>query len=555
MTKDAALPKILIVDDIPENLFVLEKILGKLEVNIISASSGNEALAHVLDHDFALIILDIQMPEMDGYEVAEILKFDEATANIPIIFVTAIDRDTTKEMKGYDTGAVDFIFKPLNKFILLSKVKVFLELYKIKTGLEQMVMERTLELNKINKSLIEQIEKNAEAAREIEKGRAYLSKVINTISSCLISVDDKGCITDMNIQAQKISGISAMEAKGEPVSKIFPFYVMLMKNVKQAIESDAPVEKSRTPVYIKGKLVINNFFIYPFSFNDNMGAVIRVDDVTERVKMDEIVIQSEKMLSMGGIAAGMAQEMNNPLAGIIQNIQVIRNRIQKKLPANESTAVECGISFDAMGNYLEKRGIFKMIDAVHQSGKKAACIVEDMLNFSRKSEGYVSDEEIVVLVDKSVKIALNDHMINSDTNSSFTSIEINRNYQENLPRIPCQAGKIQQVILNILKNGIQAMETKSYEDGDKKRFDITIRTAPNDMICILISDNGHGMSETISKKIFEPFFTTKKNCTGLGLSIAYFIITEDHKGYLSVSSDQNKGTTFTIRLPMKKVSS
>ncbi|SDT84808.1 response regulator [Desulfobacula phenolica] len=146
-------PKILIVDDNSENLFVLEKILKKLDADIISAGSGNEALSTTLYNEFALIILDVQMPEMNGYEVAEILKDDERTENIPIIFVTAIDRDNAKEIKGYSKGAVDFIFKPLDEFILMSKVRVFLEIYKMKSGLEQLVRERTLELERANAHL------------------------------------------------------------------------------------------------------------------------------------------------------------------------------------------------------------------------------------------------------------------------------------------------------------------------------------------------------------------------------------------------------------------
>lgn len=146
-------PKILIVDDHPENLYVLEKILNKLDTRVIKAGSGNDALSATLYHDFALIILDVQMPEMDGYEVAEILKYDDRTENIPIIFLTAVDRDSAKEIKGYKKGAVDFIFKPLNEFILISKVKIFLEIYRIKSGLEQLVRERTQELEKANADL------------------------------------------------------------------------------------------------------------------------------------------------------------------------------------------------------------------------------------------------------------------------------------------------------------------------------------------------------------------------------------------------------------------
>ncbi len=569
MEKETLKPKILIVDDIPANLFALEKILVKADAQIIKASSGNEALTSILDHQFALIILDVQMPDMDGYEVAEILKSNEKTENIPIIFVTAIDRDDTKEIKGYGSGAVDFIFKPLNKFILLSKVNVFLELHRIKNGLEQIVAQRTSELHLANEELKEQIRINGESTKEIDRSRAYLAKVINAISSSLISVDSVGKIIDMNSHAYSLArtvsntalsnGYLSIEpdmyapirfenATGRYISEVFPFYIFLSESIKKAIESEELVEKTKVPVYIKGKLVINNFAIYPFSFYEQQGAVIRVDDVTERVKIDEIVIQSEKMLSMGGIAAGMAHEINNPLAGIIQNIQVIKNRISGELPANYTTAQECGITVDAIRNYMEKREILRMIESVHQSGNRAAQIVDDMLSFSRKNEGSLNHENLAELMEKSIKLAFIDYKTKAE--KDIGHLEIIKNYQKDMPLVLCQTVKIQQVLLNILKNALQSLEKK--ESGEEKELAVTIRVSNDKMASIEIADNGEGMSEDVRKKIFQPFFTTKKGGTGLGLSISYFIITEEHKGVLSVSSTEGQGAVFTIKLPLNK---
>lgn len=148
-------PKILIVDDNPENLLALEKILLRQDVEVIKATSGNEALSATLYNDFALIILDVRMPGMDGFEVAEILKFDERTDTIPIIFITILDSDDEKELQGYQKGAVDYIIKPFNAFILQSKVKVFLELYRIKTALENLVRERNRDLEEANLHLLQ----------------------------------------------------------------------------------------------------------------------------------------------------------------------------------------------------------------------------------------------------------------------------------------------------------------------------------------------------------------------------------------------------------------
>ena len=128
---------ILIVDDRQDNLLVLESLLEDMNCNIIKATSGNEALSFMLDYDFALVLLDVQMPDMDGFETAEFMRMNSKTRYVPIIFVTAISKEEKCIFKGYGIGAVDYLFKPIEPIILRSKVKVFLELYNQKRLLEE----------------------------------------------------------------------------------------------------------------------------------------------------------------------------------------------------------------------------------------------------------------------------------------------------------------------------------------------------------------------------------------------------------------------------------
>ena len=132
---------VLVVDDRPENIFAMEALLADLDVNIVTAPSGQEALAHLLDQEFAVVLLDVQMPEMDGFEVAELMKKNERTKQIPIIFVTAINKEEKHIFRGYRSGAVDYLFKPLDPDIVRSKVCVFLELNRQKKELEKLSEE------------------------------------------------------------------------------------------------------------------------------------------------------------------------------------------------------------------------------------------------------------------------------------------------------------------------------------------------------------------------------------------------------------------------------
>jgi two-component system cell cycle response regulator len=129
-------PNILIVDDLPTNLTVLEALLKELDINIVKARSGNEALSCMIDNEFALVLLDVQMPEMDGFETAELMRGSARTRQTPIIFVTAINKDQEHIFRGYEAGAVDYLFKPFNPQILKGKVKIFIDLYNQKKRLE-----------------------------------------------------------------------------------------------------------------------------------------------------------------------------------------------------------------------------------------------------------------------------------------------------------------------------------------------------------------------------------------------------------------------------------
>ncbi len=149
---DAPKPKILVVDDKPENILAMEAILENPDHIIITALSGNEALGLMLDHDFALVLLDVQMPGMDGFETAELMRSSDKTRHVPIIFVTAISKEMDHIAKGYEKGAVDYLFKPVNPHLLKSKVSIFLELYSQKISIQGTANTLKSTINDLEKS-------------------------------------------------------------------------------------------------------------------------------------------------------------------------------------------------------------------------------------------------------------------------------------------------------------------------------------------------------------------------------------------------------------------
>ncbi len=180
--------EILIVDDKPANLLALRKILERPGLDIVEATSGNDALALLLEHNFALMLLDVQMPDMDGFETAELMRGNEETKHIPIIFVSAISKEQKFVFKGYDKGAVDYLFKPLDPDILQGKVNIFLELHEQKENL----MKANTELKKANEKILEQQEALIEEERLkvlLQMSGANAQKLNQPLASLLDNVE------------------------------------------------------------------------------------------------------------------------------------------------------------------------------------------------------------------------------------------------------------------------------------------------------------------------------------------------------------------------------
>ena len=390
------------------------------------------------------------------------------------------------------------------------------------------------------------ITKIKETEKELRKTRNYIRSIINSMPSILIGLDAAGGITHWNTEAARVTGIKGKKARSLPLERIFPELSDHVLKIGNIIETGEIKKLPRVTLPISAGTMTADITIYPIASDEDRGAVVWMDDITDRIRLEEMMVQSEKMLSVGGLAAGMAHEINNPLAGMIQSLQVIRNRLTKGHPANLEAAEACGIQLHRLHAYLDSRGILTLMTLMNDSGQRAAQIVSNMLSFSRKSGQNKSPHRLSGILDDTIGLIQSDYRMTHDYD--FKNIEIQRDDARQMPKVPCQKGEIQQVLLNILKNGAEAMM-----DAATPSPCFTIRCLCKAGRAIIhIKDNGPGMDATTRKRIFEPFFTTKDVGvgTGLGLSVSYFIITENHGGTLSVDSHPGKGTQFTITLPL-----
>ncbi|TIH15307.1 PAS domain S-box protein [Marinifilum sp. JC120] len=389
------------------------------------------------------------------------------------------------------------------------------------------------------------ITKRKKIETELQDTRNYIRNIIDSMPSVIIGVNSQSQITQFNTAAQKMAVIPADKIEGTEVEEAFPSLTKYAYSIAQAIENGTPETDIRTQGLI-GPNSHQDIIIYPLHDGMN-GAVIRIDDATERVQIDEMMIQTEKMMSIGGLAAGMAHEINNPLGGILQGIQNIIRRISPDLPANIKAAENAGCSIDSIITYMEDRKIVKTLNGITDSGVRAASIVSGMLEFSRKSDSRKAPGDLRQIMDKASTLATQDY--NPQKKYDFKKITIHKDYGENLKQTPCTATEIEQVFLNLLRNSAQAMIDWPEMD-EQPVISIKIRNM-RDMVTCTVSDNGPGMDEITRKRVFEPFYTTKApgSGTGLGLSVSYFIITQNHQGTFQVDSTPGKGTKFTIQLP------
>jgi PAS domain S-box-containing protein len=274
----AELVKILLVDDLKENLLALEGLLRREDVEIFEAKSGMEALEFMIPHEFSLAIIDVQMPNMSGFELAELMRGAKRTKDIPIIFVTATVKEQSFSFKGYESGAVDFLFKPLDTHAVKSKVNVFIELYRQKRALKN-------QLETIARNQAEQ-EKTDQRLRDEQ---FYTRSLIESSIDALMTTDPQGIITDVNKQMQALTGCSRDELIGAPFMNYFTDPERAEAAIKLALSQKRVINYELTATSRDGKTTEVSYNVTTLYNRDRvlLGVFAAARDITERKHADE----------------------------------------------------------------------------------------------------------------------------------------------------------------------------------------------------------------------------------------------------------------------------
>jgi len=396
------------------------------------------------------------------------------------------------------------------------------------------------------------IEERFRAELALRRSEEDYRAIFESIMDGFYRTDMNGTILLANPAAARITGFDhPEEIQGKNLAKDFLKNPEQRDEYRQQLMRDGRMDGYVTEVVRKDGSIIRTETNARLVRDQTTGEPLAVEalfrDITERQRTQEFLIQSEKMFSVGGLAAGMAHEINNPLGGILQGVQNVLRRLSPGVPANQKAAAEFGVDLAALDRYMEARSIPKMLEGIRASGERAADIVQNMLNFSRKSESKRVDCDLHALINQAVELASSDYDLKKKYD--FRKVEIVRAFDATLPQVFCTENEIVQVLLNLLKNAAQAMH-----EARTPSPCITLSTRLDRHSAVIeVADNGPGMDEAVRRRVFEPFFTTKPpgSGTGLGLSVSFFIVTANHNGTFEVESHPGEGTRFIIRLPLR----
>lgn len=635
---------ILLVDDNPINLKVLKDSIKKLNCKTYAASDGIDALSILERVTPSLIISDIMMPEMDGFDLCNKIKENERLSSVPIIFITALS-DIENEAKALEVGAVDFITKPFNPKLVMARVQNQLKLRFLQESLElkaetkgeqffsifenapdaiilvnyisdKIVMANRAALDLFNKSreelmglspikisrklittihgvdysLNEIIDKSLkgeltsfewiyksshsrdihcevriikfpgeepllrvsiidissrkEEENSFKRAHSYINNIINSLPMVLVGLDSDLKVTHWNIRAKEYTGVDLLEAVGQNIISIIPHIKLEYDLIKESIR-DKVVKKRHKKSRITDKgTIFENITIFPISENGVKGVVLLIDNITDQIELQGMVIQSERMYSIGELASGVAHEITNPLAGIIQNGQSLLNRLTTDLPANKKAAMKYNIDLAELKNYLDERKIIKMIESIRSSGVKASHIIKNLSNFSKKDAGGLTYNDILPLIDQGLELAKSDY--NIEFGYDFKDINIIKNIDRDSYLVLCEPGKIIQVMLNIFR-----FAAKNIGKGGREP-EIVIKILQRDKFLeISIKDNGISLTDEEYNMLMRPYFKGKPTIREewYTLSLSHFIIQEVHNGDLKIHSGEGVGNEVVITLP------
>jgi PAS domain S-box-containing protein len=523
--------KILLVDDTPENLVSLEAALESLGEHLVFARSGREALRYLLEDNFAAILLDVKMPDMDGFETAELIRARPRSRNTPILFLTGY-KSEEHLFRGYDLGAVDFLFKPIVPEILRSKVSVFVEL------------SRKADL----------LERQAGALRgqaaTLQKAEQQFRSLLEAAPDSMIICQENGIIKLVNSCTEEMFGYSREQLLHRHISLLVPAWSFDVSSIPdenpdgpaaqatrsslelEAIRRDGggfPVEISQSPLQVEGELLITT----------------AVRDISRRKKTEQERAAAEEQV----------RNLNAHLEQLNANLEErVRERTEALVKSNDELAQFAYVAshdlqeplrtislytqalLERYGTELEGEGSL-FLNFIVDNARRMEHMIRDLLLYSS-----LDADQTRKLEPASCDAALNFALENLDASIVQSGAEIER---DQLPFVRAEITQLVRLFQNLIGNSIKYCHPE-------RPVKISVRaTREGEEWHFAVADNGQGIEPQFADRVFGIFkrlHGREKSGTGMGLAICRKIVTH-HGGRIWVDSTPGEGATFRFTLP------
>ena len=509
--------RVLVVDDDERNLLAISTVLEDI-AEVVTAPSGEEALRHLLKGEFAVILLDVFMPGMDGYEAAQIIRGREQTKRIPIVFLSAVNKETVHLMRGYSMGAVDYVFKPVEPVVLRSKVSVFVDLF-----------EKTREIER--KAAAEQalVEENLRANEELRLAQQRQAAIIESLPILLyLEPVDRSPRWPSYVSGNfdEITGYSYDFIAENPNMWEDRLHPEDRPRVLSALVSRR--DTGRFSVEYRWQCAdggYKHFHDQAVLIRDSAGAPVHfagtLVDVSDRKELESQLLQARKMDAIGKLTGGIAHDFNNLLAAVLGGIGLI----ERRLPLTDDQK--------------------KIIGMTRHAAEQGSELVGRLLAFARRQQLQPAPVDIERL---------------SETVSDLLAhtlgglVQLDWKLEDGLECAYADAAQLELAVMNLIINARDAMPDGGTVTASAANrvigADSELDLPAGDYVVVAVEDTGCGIPPEILEQVTEPFFTTKAvgKGTGLGLSMVYGFARQSG-GTIAIDSKVGEGTRVEIWLP------
>ena len=520
---------ILIVDDDRESLALLTSLLGAEGYEVRPAENGQLALASAAGQPPHLILLDIRMPGMDGFEVCRRLKACEDTRDIPLMFITSA-REVEERVEGLRLGAVDFINRFFRPEELLARVRTHLELGRLRADLEKQVAQRTTELRTANDRLQEELAQRRLTEQALRESEERFRSLADTAPVAIWVTDPDRLGSFFNKRALTFAGRTMEELIGDRwIELVHPDdRDGICSAYHSAFAARRPFRMEYRMKRVDGQYRwVLNTGIPRFVDRIYVGHIGTVVDTTDLKLSHEQMLATQKMESLGALAAGIAHDFNNMLGVIFAESDVALLETTLDSPARQN------------------------VERIKAVAVRASEIVKLLIAYAGGTDVAMENVDLSLIVEEMIEL-LRDSI--SERAMLRTSLAKDLLVRAN-------AEQIRQVVLNLIKNAAEALEGRDgliavaaerVYIGRPAASERPTEAPEGEYVRLLVSDTGCGMTQEVQARALDPFYTTKFLGRGLGLAVVQGVL-RSHGGYIQILSKHGTGSTFQVLLPCARV--